>query len=686
MAIRAFSNSFNGGEISPEMFGRWGDDKYQAGLRTCRNFIVQPTGPIKNRPGFAFVREVKDSSKKVRVIPFVFSTTETRVIEIGEGYFRFHANGGTVLDGTNNVYELANTFTESELFDIHYIQSADVMTLVHPGHPRQELRRLGAANWTLITINSGSPLMPPTNLTATFTSQKSNTDYDYKYVVTALADDFGTLESLPSSPVSVSGNLFDPGGQIALGWNSANGAARYNVFKLHAGLFGYIGQTEGTTMVDDNIAADLSTTPPNYDSVFDSEDNYPGAVAYFEQRRWFGGTETEPQNVWATRSGTESNMGYSIPVRADDRIAFRIAARQMNTIRHIVPMTELLLLTSSGEWRVTSTDRGPLTPATIAVAPQSFVGASNVQPALVNTTLVYGAARGGHLRELAYDWNASGYISGDLCLRASHLFDQLQVADMVYAKSPIPIVWCVSSNGSLLGLTYIPGQKVAAWHQHDTTHGVFESCTAVAESNEDRLYCVVKRTINGQTRRYIERMSAQAFDNLESAFFVDSGLTYDGASATTFSGLDHLEGEEVSILADGAVMPRQAVTNGSITITHPASKVHVGLPITADARTLPVPVNLQDGSFGTGHVKNVNKIWLRVLQSSGIFAGPDENSLVGYKQRTTESPGSPPALKSGPISIMIKPRWGDDGSVLVRQEAPLPLMLLSLAGEIELGN
>lgn len=769
MAVRAYKGSFNAGEISPELIGRVQEPEYQNGLQTCRNFLVRPAGPVESRPGFEFVHEVKHSDRKTRLIPFVFSTTETRVIEVGHQYFRFHTMGGTIVDTqppmqTPPPYEIASPYDEADIFDIHYIQSADVMTLVHPKYPPKELRRLGAENWKLVDIDFTSPLAAPTGVSAANTG--SGTDYTYHYKVTALGDDTGTLESLPSADASVANNLYDGGALNTITWTAVTGAARYNVYKLHAGLYGYIGQTESTQLIDDNIAADMSMTPPNYDDVFDAQYKYPGAVSYFEQRRWFAGTLNKPQHVWATRSGTESNMGYSIPLNADDRVSFRIAAREMNTIRHIVPLQELMLLTSSAEWRLTSVGTGMITPSSISVQPQSYVGASNVQPAMVNTTLVYGAARGGHMRELAYSYEANGYMSGDLCLRASHLFDGLEVVDMVYAKAPIPMVWCVSSSGKLLGMTYIPGERVMAWHQHDTAYGAFESCTAVAEGNEDHLYVVVKRNIDGVTKRYVERLHESYFPELEDAFRVDSGLTFYNArvvtgitqanpavvttynnhdfgdgdavrlsdvagmtevngitytaanvTANTFelhdqygnnvdstafsayasggearemvdeiSGLIHLEDMEVAVLGDGAVFPNQVVSHGKITLPHPAGKVHIGLPITSDVQTLPVVLPLSDGSIGRGHMKNISRLWLRVAQSSGIFIGPDATRLTEYKQRTTEPPGSPPALKTGPIDLLLRPQWNDGGALLIRQTAPLPLTLLSMTAEIELGN
>ena len=581
--IRTLQRSFSGGEISPEMFGRNDDAKYQSGLARCRNFITKPQGPAENRAGFQFVRAVKDSSKKTRLIPFTYSTTQTMVIEVGAGYFRFHTQGATLLD-SGVPYEISNPYAEADLLDLHYVQSADVMTIVHPNYAPRELRRLGALNWQLTTISFSAPVSAPTGVSAT--PNVVDTTYTYSYVVTAVSVD-GFSESVASSAATCTNNLFTTGNSNYLAWSAVTGASRYNVYKMQGGMYGYIGQTTGLSIVDDNISPDLGKTPPIYETVFNTSGEYPAAVSYFEQRRCFAGTTNKPQNIWMTRSGTESAMSYSLPIRDDDRIAFRVAAREANTIRHIVPLTQLLLLTSSAEWRVTSLNSDAITPNTISVRPQSYVGASNVQPVIINNSLIYGAARGGHVRELAYNWQASGFITGDLSLRAPHLFDTFDIVDMAYAKAPQPMVWFVSTSGRLLGLTYVPEQQVGAWHWHDTD-GVFESCTVVAEGGEDALYCVIRRTINGASVRYVERMASRQFSDQADAFFVDCGATYSGVPADVISGLGHLEGKTVSILADGAVHPQRVVTGGSITLDIEASTVQIGLPIEADLRTRPV--------------------------------------------------------------------------------------------------
>lgn len=679
---RTLQRSFGGGEISPEMMGRIDDVKYQSGLAVCRNFMVKPQGAVENRPGFAFVCEVKDSAQRVRLIPFTYSTTQTMVIEMGPGYFRFHTQGSTVMDGSSP-YEIASPYAEADLFDVHYVQSADVLTLVHPNYKPCELRRMGGTDWQLSEIAFVPPVGVPTIESAQATGHTQE-KYEYHYVVTAIGSD-GVSESPRSEKVSAKGNLFETGAKVTIKWGAIDGAVRYNVYKHQAGLYGYIGQTTDVSLVDDNIAPDLSKTPPIHDAVFGEQGSYPAAVSYYEQRRCFAGTSNQPQNIWMTKSGTESNMGYSLPIRDDDRIAFRVAAREANTIRHIVPLSQLLLLTSAAEWRVTSVNNEAITPSSISVRPQSYIGASNVQPVIINNTLVYGAARGGHVYELAYNWQASGFITGDLSLRSAHLFDGYEVVDMAYAKAPQPMVWFVSSSGRLLGLTYVPEQQVGAWHWHDTD-GAFESCAVVAEGQEDVLYCVIRRTIDGQQKRYLERMATRRISELYDAFFVDCGSTYKGEPASHISGLHHLEGKKVNILADGAVHPQRVVKAGAIQLDVKARQVQIGLPITADLQTLPMAIQTQDASFGQGRVKNVNKVWMRVHQASGVFAGPSPDELLQYKQRTTEPYGQPPALKTGEIEITLHPTWASGGQIFVRQSDPLPITVVSLTAEVVLGG
>lgn len=874
MSIRTFTRAFNGGEVSPSMFGRIDDGKYQTGLALCRNFLIEPQGPIMKRPGFAYVNRAKSDSSPSRLIPFTFSSTQSLVLEFADRCVRFHTQGMTVMNG-DVPYEVKTDYTADELFDIHYVQSADVVTLVHPNHPPMELRRYGATDWRLEKIVFMSTLSPPgaPSVTQHINDKVTNpTDYTRTYAVTSL-DAEGKNESVISAETSVACNPYGDGAYNTITWSAVARAGMYRVYRKEGGLWAYIGQTTTTSIVDENLTADASITPPLYGETFQTKgaiasvsvtdqgggygqrkqvtgferkaarklkteddapwtemtfpftvgegtrrklngvelpvsgdgegakakatfsegritgfeitspghgytfaslefdtylgddpiasilgfrykinltvspakptiairdntgsgaeldptvsddgrvigirvvkggQNYsapvlvidgresggsgaaavasvgtgtdnPCAVSYFEQRRWFGGTPLKPSNIWATKSGTESDMAYSLPAQDDDRISVRVAARDANRILHIVPLSRLMLLTSSTEWGVTSLNSDALTATSFSVRPQAYVGASNVQPLVINNQMLYGAARGGHIQECGYDYQAGGYVTRDACLRAPHLFDNREIVDLAYAKAPWPLVWAVSSDGRLIAFTYVPEQQVGAFSTVETL-GRIESCCVVAEGLEDVLYISVDRTINGVQRRFIERMHERQFTTLEESAFLDCSGTYRGAETTTVSGLSWLEGMEVSILADGSVEPTQVVKNGTITLETPAKVIHIGLPYGADAKTLPVALQLQDGSFGAGHQKNVVKCWFRVVDSGGLKAGPSFDRLVEYPARKTEYAGSPPDALNDEFGLSIPAKWSASGQVCIRQDNPLPMRVTNVTMSIE---
>lgn len=501
---------------------------------------------------------------------------------------------------------------------------------------------------------------------------------DQAYVVTAVGDD--NAESLPSATLEVECNLFAPGSSITLSWSAVADASRYRIYKRETGLFGLIGQVEAdlTTFRDDDggVQPDLSRTPPMFDDSLSGSD-FPGAVGRFEQRRVFAGTFNKRNRLWMTRSGTETDLSFALPVRDDDRVQGQVVAKDALTIRHILPLGHLLLLADSGEFRVSPLNSDSITPASISVRPQTYVGAARVQPVVVNSTALFVANRGGHLRELGYAPDAGGFVTGDVSVRSPHLFDTLQIRQLAYSRAPLPLVWAISSSGRLLTLTYVPEEQVGAWSAQETD-GAFESVTVVAEGDEDRVYVVVRRTVNGLTVRYIERMAVQAFTILEACHFVDAGLTYDGAPATTITGLEHLEGATVAVLADGVVVTDQTVVGGRITLSTAASVVHVGLPFTSELQTL--PLLLQVDGFGGGRHLNVTDAWLRVLDSARFQVGPTA-------QKLGVATGLPAVgVGTGTIAVGVPGQWGLDGQILVRQSQPVPLTVVSLVLRVAVGD
>jgi len=439
-------------------------------------------------------------------------------------------------------------------------------------------------------------------------------------------------------------------------------------------------------VVDDNILPDTLQTPPeDIITLNGSANEYPAAVTYHEQRRWLGGTNNDPQTLYATRTAAVYNLTSSIPSRDADGMELRIASLQNNRIQHLVPLSDLIAFTPGGEWRIYADSAPAITPTSVSLKPQGYSGASNAQPVVTAGSVLYVQAQGSRIREIAYNWESNAYRSIDISIMAPHRFNGYTVKQLAFSRAPEPVMWAVRSDGVLLGMTYVPEQQVYGWHAHDTD-GAFESVAVAAENNEDVLYCVVRRTINGRTVRYIERLHSRIFTDQDRAFYVDSGLTYDGAAVSSISGLYHLEGKEVQILADGAVHPVRMVTGGAISLDYTASVVHIGLAYTSDIQTLPLSLEGAPAG-GQGTMKNVNKVHMRVSSSSLVKAGPSFTKLREYPARAVTDPyGSPPALRTGEISLGVDPSWNTDASVCVRQSEPLPLTVLSMTLELAAGG
>lgn len=596
-----------------------------------------------------------------------------------------YTSGGTA----SRVYQIASPYGFE--IPLRWSQVNNVLTICDSRglFSARELRRNGTANWQLTDVSFAVTLAAPTGVSATPTSPVPTNPTTASYVVTSVAADLVT-ESVASSVATASNNLAIHGNFNTINWTAAAGAARYYVYKLRGGVYGYIGQTTGTSLVDDNILPDTLTTPPTADITLNTgPTDYPTAVTYYEQRRWFGGTPSKPQSVWATRSGTDSNLTTSVPTRADDALEVRIASQRRQVIKHLVALQDIVALTDGGEFRVFS-DGGPaISLDTLSIKPQSSVGAADPQPALAEDRALYVQAKGSYIRELAFDSSGFGrFTSSNVSVMAPHLFDGYTITQMAYTRSPLPVLWAVRSDGTLLAMTHMPDQQVYGWHVHTIGSGSVESITSIPENNEDVLYIAVRRTdpATGAAVIHVEKLRPRLFLTAAEAWFVDSGLSYNGLPVTALSGLWHLEGRQVQILADGAVVTPQTVTNGAITLTIPATHVTVGLPYVSDLQTLPQAYDTAPAG-GQATRKNVREVTLRVVNSSLVKAGPTFDKLRQYPAREVSDPyDSPPGLRTGEVSITLDPRWAEDGQICVRQDEPLPLTVCSIVHDTATGG
>lgn len=514
---------------------------------------------------------------------------------------------------------------------------------------------------------------------------------EHSYQITAI-DDAGR-ETLPSATITATNQLDVEGATNTVRWSPVTGAVRYRVYKDRNGIFGLLGEVEHDpalsqyAFVDDTtFTPDLKVTAPKQSDRLGNGD-YARSSAFFEERWWVGGTRSRAQTLFSTRTGTNGDMTYHIPVLATDRIERTIADTQAQTIRHLVPLGNLVVLTNGAEYRVTSENGAAVTPENIANRRQATVGASDVTPVVVNNTILFAAARGGHLWELGYNDQAGGYVPGDVCLRALHLFDDFEPLDLAYAKARVQSAWVCSSSGKLLGLTYMPAEQIGAWHQHSSVAAAFRSVCVVTEDGYDSIYLSVERDLGSGTQHFIERIRLLPRPAaIADGHYVDCGLAYtntSGSTETVIAGLDHLIGETVVALVDVTVQ-RDLVVNGSGEVTlspglADGKTVRIGLGMQAQVRTLPLAFG-SDGAYAQGRTKNVQRVGAKVRGTARFQIGVEDATMVD----TAEIAAG--ALADGLVRSLQIGKWKDGGQIVLQQDDPLPMNLDGLVLDVSYGG
>ena len=654
--------SFVSGEFSPKMDGRTDFEKYSSGAKTLENFLVHPQGAATRRVGTQFIAEVKSSAAKTRLIPFEFSTTQTYILEFGNNYIRFFKDKGQILSG-GSAYEISTPYLTAELFDIKFAQSADVMYITHPNHEVMKLSRTGHTSWTLTEVEFTDGPYLATNTTST--------------TLTPASAGVGTGINITASAVT--------------GINGGAGFQTTDVGRIISfnGGKAKITSRSSTTVVVCTITTAFASTAATADwnlGAFSDTTGHPSCVSFFEQRLVFAGTLDEPQTLFFSKAGDYENM--TTGTNADDAMVYTIASNQVNAIRYMKAVRTLVVGTTGGEFTVSAdgTDAS-ITPTNITIKKQSSFGSANVDAIPAGNAILFLQKAKRKIRELQYNFDSDGYQAPDLTILNETVTDT-GINEMSYQQEPGSNIWCVRDDGVLACLTYQRSENVIAWTRH-IFGGEFDSGNAVCESvasisgtlTEDEVWVIVKRTINGATKRYVECFSDFDFDETDANDFkfLDSHLSYSGSATTTLSGLSHLEGQTVSILADGAAHANKTVSSGAITLDRSVTKACVGLSYDSILQTMRIEGGAAEGT-SQGKTKRISKVVLRLFETVGVKVGPSLTNLETIPFRTTSSLLSNPVdtLLSGDKEIEFNDDYNSDGFIFIKQDQPLPCSILAI--------
>jgi hypothetical protein len=686
-------------------------------------------------------------------------------VAVNTSSYTTYTSGGTAA----RIYTLVTPYVEADLPLLKITQSADTLILTHPSYAPYKITRSAHTSWTIAAITFAPSISAPASF-----ARSAGAGTGHTYAVTAVKAN-GEESLISGTATGGPGDTFT--------WTAVADADHYEAYENKNGVYGWLGYAglnagSPSFIVPASLDPDMEQAPPTAKTPFASSSNYPGVAAFFQQRLEFARTNNKPQTVFGSVTGSFYNMNIRSPIHDDDSYEFTIDSRQVNEIRWLVPLDSLIIGTSGSEWRMKPAgNAGSVTPSSVDMKVQSEWGVSHIQPLIIGNTVLFIDGSEKQVRDLTYSLEVDGYDGNDLTILANHLFEQNTMTRWCYQKGTDSIVWAVRDDGKLLGMTYHKEHKVWGWHRHDT-RGYFEDIASVLNSSgRSDVYAIVRRTVNGSTRRYIEFSASRYFADIRDAFFLDSGLSLDvpitisGATKaaegvitatshglsngdyvdisdvvgmtqlnlnqyivsdvtthtfklkninteayidtsafstyvsdgyarkaqTTVTGLDHLEGETVSAFANGSVVSNLTVTSGAVSLTSPASRIHVGIPYTQDIETLDFNYFPVQGGTAIDKTRFISAVTLKLKDTRALFVGPpllydadgneDDSRLQELKFRTDERYGDPMRAFTGDYPVPVEQAEDFRSAVLfIRNPYPVPFTILSAIPKVAFGE
>jgi len=807
---KAFAN-FTAGEITPRLYGRTDIAKYDNGAATVENFIVQPHGGLTRRPGTRFVAEVKNSANAVRLVPFEFNVEQAYVLEFGPTYFRIYKDGGQVTSGgspveVTTVYTASDldTLKFAQAADTMYVVSPNhpIYKITRTSHTAWTITEVELQRGPMLDLNTTS-----TTLTAsarsgsgiTLTASAStflSTDvgrlvkihegyikidnYTSATEVDGTAQELedGRAEILPSytastlsfhegdpdatglehndriedTAASFVDEGFEAGQTIVISGSASNNTSSGfllvdvtdSVLTLAPGA-DLAAEAAGSSVT---ISGKLEATDKWALGAFSESTGYPRAVAFYEQRLVFAGSSDQPQTLFFSQGGDFEN--FEAGVEDDDGMVYTIGSNEVNVIRFLASTRNLIVGTSGGEFvvRAGGTDEA-ITPTNVQIKQQTAHGSSDHTPVQAGNAVLFVQRAKRKVRELQYNFDVDGYVAPDVAIISEHITES-GLTELAYQQEPDSVVWAVRGDGQIVTMTYKREEQVIGWSRQiiGGTDAVVERIVTIpGDLDEDQVWMVVRRTVNGGTKRYVEYIKDFDFgSDVTDAVFVDSTLNFTGvsdtlngqisAAATTItlddstsfsasgavkigneiitytgnaanqltgctravvgvaaihadgaavtqaalslSGLDHLEGETINVLADGSVHAPKTVSSGAITLDRYVTKAHVGLSYSSTMTTLRVDAGSAMGT-SQGKIKRINELTVRLYRSVGLKVGRDADNLDVVPFRSSAAAMDEAiALYTGDKEIELNGNYDTDGQITIRQDQPLPMTVLAV--------
>lgn len=792
--ITLYQSNFAQGELSPWLNGRVDIAQYANSAKSIKNMFVRPQGGLTKRPGTVYVGAIKDeSSETTRLWEFVYSDSDSYVLEAGDQYLRFYRDGGQILStaaiangtftsgigswtntstgtgsishdagnermaiaggasgvgravqgvqflgvgnytltftvatgsvvykigttsggseiatgtgtvGVNNInfaptsagtvfftfensnndtrhvdtisinnpiYEINTPWTDTELAECDFAQVFDSMYIVHPNHAPRKLTRTGHAQWTLsrVVFDDG----PYYDITD---AQYGGRGTGFTLTIAGSTSVGSSVTVTASSPLFASTDV----GRLI---------RRRTLTTDVWGVIEITGFTSNTVVTGTVVKA-LSGTSASSQwrlGAFSNTTGWPSAITFHEQRMVLARTRTQQQTIWFSEAGnltgfSPDNAEDKDEVDADTAMTYTISDNKANVIYYLVPQRGLYIISSGGVWLARASSQGEaITPETINISPILTEAAARVKPIVVGANSFYANKYRRKIMEVGYSFQDDAFKANDIAMLAEHRTEG-NIAQIAVARSPNYLVWIRKQDGTLSTCTFVKEQNVNAWAEQELggTDVAVEQLVSVPGVFDDEVWMIVSRTIDGVTRKYIEYLSPSRVEqDIDNAKFVDCSISYNGTATTTLTGADHLEGEEVQCLGDGAVVVASPVDSGSIDLQSSVETAVVGLPYTSVIHTSQLvsgnaPAALQ-GRLGRIHTADI-----RLYNSYGGEIGYDAGNLDTMPEySSTTIMGDPLIMFEGDKEFLLPSEYSRNPRMYIKHSLPTPFNLLSI--------
>ncbi len=626
--IRDIKTTFTAGEVSEELLGRGDLRAYENGALQLRNVFIQPTGGVTRRAGLAYVDQAVGNG---RLIAFEFNTQQTYLLVLTNNQIDIYAGG--IKDAT-----VISPWSSTQIDQISWTQSADTLLMTHPDVPPKKLVRSAGGAWSLEEWTF-------------FTNNNRIEQPMFKFVDSAV-----TL-----TPSATTGIITITASTGVFTANHENTRLRIGDKEVD------ITDFDSATVVTATVIEDLLGIDATIDwaeQAFSAARGYPATVAFHQDRTVLGGSRDLPNRLWFSKSGDLFNFDLGEGLD-DEAIEFSILSDQVNAIRGIFSGRHLQVFTSGAEWMVTG---DPLAPSSVQINRQTRVGSlidRHVPPINVDGATLYIARNKNEVHEFLYTDLEQAYKSTNIALLSKHMIQD--PIDMDYDPKR-RLLFLVRGDGDFAALTVFRAEQVAAWALH-STNGLVKSVAVVG----DEVYMLIERSGS----YYIEQFDDDL--NTDSAL---SGTV--GSPATAWSGLDHLEGQSVNILADGTPQAAQTVAGGLITLSEAATSVEIGLPYAHIIQPLPPS---EVGVAGGGRkVRLIEGIYR--LQDTAALKLDVGRGLSDISLSDDIVLGAPPPEISGDIRVRAL-GWSPNATTplwRIEQDLPLGFTLLSVTTELKVND